>query len=136
MTLGFSTAIRNARADATDAEIGNGAKLRFYDGTRPGTPGGSIAGATLIAELTLGSPAFGVAASGVLTASTIAGEDACLADGTIDFFRVVKSDGTTFCMDGSVTVIGGGGDIELVTLTAVTGQPLDLSAWTITENND
>lgn len=130
MTIGMSTNLRNARVDAITTFAGNGALLRLYDGTRPSTSGTAT---TLLAELTCGTPFAASASGGVLTLGSITQDSAANAAGTATWFRLVKSDGTTHIMDGSVTATGGGGDMELVTTSITTGQPVQVTSFTITE---
>lgn len=130
MTIGMATNLRNARVDAITTFAGNGALLRLYDGTRPSTGGTAT---TLLAELTCGTPFAASASGGVLTLGSITQDSAANAAGTATWFRVVKSDGTTHVMDGSVTATGGGGDMELVTTSITTGQPVQVTSFTITE---
>ncbi len=130
MTIGMSTNLRNARADANTTFAGNGALLRLYDGTRPSTGGTAT---TLLAELTCGTPFAASASGGVLTLGSITQDSAANAAGNATWFRLVKSDGTTHIMDGSVTATGGGGDMELVTTSITTGQPVQVTSFTITE---
>lgn len=130
MTIGMSTNLRNARVDAITTFAGNGALLRLYDGTRPSTGGTAT---TLLAELTCGTPFAASASGGVLTLGSITQDSAANAAGTATWFRLVKSDGTTHVMDGSVTATGGGGDMELVTTSITTGQPVQVTSFTITE---
>lgn len=130
MTIGMSTNLRNARADAITTFAGNGALLRLYDGTRPSTGGTAT---TLLAELTCGTPFAASASGGVLTLGSITQDSAANAAGNATWFRLVKSDGTTHVMDGSVTATGGGGDMELVTTSITTGQPVQVTSFTITE---
>ena len=130
MTIGMSTNLRNARVDAITTFAGNGALLRLYDGTRPSTGGTAT---TLLAELTCGTPFAASASGGVLTLGSITQDSAANAAGTATWFRLVKSDGTTHIMDGSVTATGGGGDMELVTTSITTGQPVQVTSFTITE---
>lgn len=132
MTLGMATALRNARLDAITTFAGNGALLRIYDGTKPATGGTPT---TKLAELTCGSPFAAGAAAGVLTLGAITQDSAADATGNATWFRVVKSDGTTHVLDGTVTATGGGGDLELVTVSITTGQPVQVTSFTITEAN-
>jgi len=126
----MSTNLRNARVDANTTFAGNGALLRLYDGTRPSTGGTAT---TLLAELTCGTPFAASASGGVLTLGSITQDSAANAAGNATWFRLVKSDGTTHVMDGSVTATGGGGDMELVTTSITTGQPVQVTSFTITE---
>lgn len=132
MSLGMATALRNARLDAITTFAGNGALLRIYDGTQPATGG---AATTKLAELTCGSPFAAGAAAGVLTLGAIAQDSAADASGNASWFRIVKSDGTTHVLDGTVTATGGGGDLELVTVSITAGQPVQVTSFTITEAN-
>lgn len=110
MTLGFATNLRNALADAITTFAGGSGLLRIYAGTRPATGGTAT---TLLAELTMNATFAPAASGGVLTLNAITSDTAADASGTASWFRILKSDGTTFVMDGSVTATGGGGDLEL-----------------------
>jgi len=128
----MATALRNARLDAITTFAGNGALLRIYDGTKPATGG---AATTLLAELTCGSPFAAGAAAGVLTLGSITQDSSANATGTATWFRIVKSDGTTHVLDGTVTATGGGGDLELVSTSITATQPVQVTSFTITEAN-
>lgn len=132
MTIGMSTTLRNARADAITTAAGNGALLRIYNGSQPSTGGATT---TLLAELTCGTPFAAGASSGVLTLGSITQDAAANATGTASWFRIVKSDGTTHVMDGTVTATGGGGDLQLITTSITSGQPVQVTSFTITEGN-
>src|SRR3954451_20520517 len=99
MTVGFSTAVRNARADAITTQAGGSGKLRIYSGTRPATGGTAT---TILAELTLNATFAPAASGGVLTLNAITGDTSADATGTATWFRILKSDGTTIVMDGDV----------------------------------
>ena len=129
MTLGFSTELRNARADAITATAGNGAKLRLYDGTRPATGG---AATNLLAELTCGTPFAAAADAGVLTLSAITQDNAADATANAAWFRIVKSD-NTFVMDGSAGTADS--DWNLNTVSIVQNGPVACTTFTITEGN-
>lgn len=60
MAITISTARKNARADAL-LDVLNGGTVRIYSGTRPATPDTALSGNTLLAELSMGNPAFSVA---------------------------------------------------------------------------
>ena len=132
MSLGMATALRNARLDAITTFAGNGALLRIYDGTKPATGG---AATTLLAELTCGSPFAAGAAAGVLTLGSITQDSSANATGTATWFRIVKSDGTTHVLDGTVTATDDGGDLELVSTSITATQPVQVTSFTITEAN-
>ena len=131
MALAYEAAtLRDAMLDAITTYAGNAALLRIYDGSRPATAGTAT---TLLAELTCGTPFAAAAVNGVLTLGAITQDSSANATGTATWFRIVKSDGTTFVMDGSVGTSGS--DLNLTTTSIVSGQPVSLSSFVITEGN-
>ena len=131
MALAYEQAtLRDAMLDAITTHAGNAALLRIYDGSRPATAGTAT---TLLAELTCGTPFAAAAVNGVLTLGAITQDSSANATGTATWFRIVKSDGTTFVMDGSVGTSGS--DLNLTTTSIVSGQPVSVSSFVITEGN-
>lgn len=133
MALAYSTTIRHAMLDAITTAAGNGALLRIYDGSRPATGGTAT---TLLAELTCGTPfaaAAGTPTTGRLDLSAITQDSSANATGTATWFRIVKSDGTTFVMDGDVGTSGS--DLNLTTTSITSTQPVSVTSFTITEGN-
>jgi hypothetical protein len=130
MALAYSTAIRNAMLDAVTTGAGGSALLRIYDGTRPASGGTAT---TLLAELTCNATFAAGASSGVLTLNSITQDSSANASGTATWFRIVKSDGTTFVMDGNVGTSGS--DLNLTTTTIVITQPVSVTSFVITEGN-
>lgn len=130
MALAYSTTLRNAMLDAITTAAGGSALLRIYDGTRPATGGSAT---TLLAELTCNATFAPSAASGVLTLNSITQDASANATGTATWFRIVKSDGTTHVMDGSVGTSGS--DLNLTTTSIVATQPVSVTSFTITEGN-
>lgn len=132
MAIAYVTALRNTRMDAIDDAVNAGAGaglIRIYDGTRPATGGTAT---TLLAELTASDPMFGASASGVLTASAITQDASANATGTATWFRVVDSAGNAV-MDGNVGTSGS--DLNLTTASIVSGQPVSITSFVITEGN-
>lgn len=130
MTTGYNALLRNAQLDAITTFTGNAGLLRIYDGSRPATGGTAT---TLLAELTLGSPFAAGAAAGVLTANAITGDTSANATGTATWFRIVKSDGTTHVLDGSVGTSGQ--DLNLTSTSIVATEPVNVTSLTITRGN-
>ena len=129
MALAYSTTVRNAMLDAITTAAGNAALLRIYDGSRPATGGTAT---TLLAELTCGTPFAASASSGVLTLGSITQDSSANATGTATWFRIVTSGGT-FVLDGNVGTSGS--DLNLTTTSIVSGQPVSVTSFTITEGN-
>lgn len=89
------------RAAASVVELLAGGRLRIYAGARPASPDARIVGATLLAELVFGSPAFNAPAGGVAKARAITPESNAKATGRAAWFRALRRDGTPV-FDGSV----------------------------------
>jgi hypothetical protein len=130
MTVGFSTTIRNARADAITTQAGGSCKLRIYNGTRPATGGTAT---TLLAELTCNATFAPSASGGVLTLNAISSDTSADATGTATWARIVKSDGTTHILDCSVGTSGS--DVNLNTVSIVTGAAVSVTSAVFTEGN-
>lgn len=133
----FSDEVAEAAVDAAAAKA-NGGTLKIYAGSQP-TDANTAAGAqTLLATLALSATAFaassasGSAGSKIVTATanSITGDTSADATGTAAWFRVLKSDGTSVCWDGSVGTSGC--DLNLATTSIVAGEEVDVSSFTIT----
>jgi len=129
MALAYATTLRNTMLDAITTAAGNAALLRIYDGSRPATGGTAT---TLLAELTCGTPFAAGASSGVLTLGSITQDSSANATGTATWFRIVTSGGT-FVLDGNVGTSGS--DLNLTTTSIVSGQPVSVTSFTISEGN-
>jgi len=133
----FSDETAKAAVDAACA-LANSGKLRIYDGTQPTDANTAIGAQVLLAELTLGSTAFGASvASGsagskvvTATANSITGDTSADASGTASWFRVLKSNGTSILWDGSVGTSGA--DLNLATTTITAAEEVDVTAFTVT----
>jgi len=87
------------------APLLNSGKLRIYDGAQPANADTAVTTQNLLAELTFNASAFGASASGVITANAITAATIAIT-GTATWCRLVKSDGTTVVMDGTVGTSG------------------------------
>lgn len=129
MAIAYSTAVRNAMLDAITSAAGASALLSIYDGTRPATGGTAT---TLLAQLTCNATFAPAASGGVLTLNSITQDSSANATGTATWFRITTS-GSTFVLDGNVGTSGS--DLNLTTTAIVTGQPVSVTSFTITEGN-
>lgn len=130
MAIGYALGLRNAQLDAITTFAGAGARLRIYGGTQP-TTGGAVT-TLLVNDFVLGTVFAPAAASATLSPALPPASTGAVA-GTATWFRVVKSDGTTFVMDGSVGTASA--DLILTTTTIANGSAVAISAWTITKGN-
>lgn len=129
--LQYSNGTRNAQQEGLITYAGTGAIIRLYSGTQPANANTAISTQTLLVSLTI-SGAFGTSTNGTLTLGSVSNGTA-VASGTASFFRIVKSDGTTVVMDGSVGTSSA--DLVLNTTTIATNDTVAISAGTIIRNN-
>jgi hypothetical protein len=119
MAVTHTTAVRSVIADAVTATIGASGKLVIQTSV-PAT----------VATLPFSATAFGAAASGVSTANAIT-PDTNAVGGTAAKaeFQTSGSVAKVLC---SVTATGGGGDIQLSSVTIAAAQTVSISALTYT----
>ena len=125
-------AVCNLALDAGIGTLADSGKLRIYGGGsgQPTHGGDAITDQTLLAELTMGADAFPAAASGVLTANAITQDSSADNTGTAGWFRLLKSDGTTTLLDGSVGTSGC--DLNLNSVSIIQGGTVSVTSFTIT----
>lgn len=132
MTTRVATSGRNAAVDAIVDLLDAGAGAAYIEirtGSQPATANTAATG-TLLGTLTCSDPAFGAAASGTATASTITGDSSADATGTAGWFRAYDSTGAAV-IDGSITATGGGGDLQLSSVSIVAGGTINITSWTV-----
>lgn len=119
MAITLADAARNAACNAV-VDLLDGGTLEFQ-----------TSGDVEVATLTFGTPAFGAASSGTATANAIT-SDSSATGGTIAK-AVAKTSGAATLVTYTVTATGGGGDIELTSLTIAATEPVSLSSLTHTQ---
>jgi len=133
MATRISMARRNGAVDSVVDALDAGAAEGYVEirtGAQPADPDTTETG-TLLATLTLSDPAFGAATGGTATANPITGDNSADATGNAGWFRAYDGDGTPV-IDGSVTAVGGGGDMELSSTSIVAGGEVNITSWTFT----
>jgi hypothetical protein len=119
-----------AAVNAVTALLNSGF-LNIYTGTQPALDG-SITG-TLLASLTFAATAFpsATASAGTVTATANAIGNAIAGNtGTAGYFALMASNGSTIVATGSVGTSGA--DLNLSTLSIVSGQTVSCSSFLIT----
>lgn len=129
--LKYSNGTRDAQQQGLITYAGSGAIIRIYEGTQPSNANTAISGQTLLVSLTI-SGSFGTDSNGTITLSSVSNGTA-VATGTGQFFRIVKSDGTTVVMDGSVGTSSA--DMILNNTSIANGQTVSISSGTIIRAN-
>ena len=115
MAVKISTAARNDSCNAVVDRIDNGSTnsaghIEIRTAPRPDTPQTAASG-TLLATLNFSNPAFQAAVNGVTNVNTVADDSDIDATGIAGWFRFYDRDGNAV-IDGTITTIGGGGDLE------------------------
>ena len=129
--LKYSNGTRNAQQQGLITYAGTGSIIRLYDGSQPANANTAISTQTLLVSLTIAG-GFGTDSNGTITLGAVTSGTA-VASGTAAFFRIVKSDGTTVVMDGSVGTSGS--DLNLNTTTVASSQTVSITAGTIIRAN-
>lgn len=131
MTVQWSTALRDALLDQWEASIGVSAKLFVRTGAQPANCAAADSG-TLLVEFDLGSDWAGAASGGVKTVGSLPMIATAVAAGTAAHYRVKDVAGTTCHEQGTITIVGSGGDATLDNLSISIGQSVQLTTWTKT----
>lgn len=133
MTVQLSVTARNDRLDVFETTVGTSPKLQLRSGAQPANCGTADSG-TLICEISLPSDWMAAASAGSKALSGTWQANAG-ASGTVAHFRVKDSGGTTCHMQGSVTVVSGGGDMEIQNTSVNSGQQVTVTSFTLTDGN-
>jgi hypothetical protein len=125
MPASYRTTLKNTRMTAVRDDIDSG--------TGPGVLQIGTAGmAVVLADITLADPC-GTVASGVLTFSGMPRSDTSAnATGTAAAARIRDSSGNDIVTGLTVTATGGGGDIQLNSVSISTGQTVEITSASIT----
>lgn len=134
MTLQFSTAVRNARLDAIETQIGISAVLKIRSGAPPANCAAADSG-TVLATLNLPSNWMADAASGAKALLGTWQDASADAAGTAGHFRIYDSGGTTCGIQGVVSATGGGGDMTLDNVVLALTQQVNVTSFTVTDGN-
>lgn len=122
----------NALSDQPDVGAGPNGTLVIYEGTRPANADTAIGAQKVLVTFELANPSFGAAADAGTTANASAEPIAAVAasaTGTAQFFRIFNTDGDPV-FDGTVTAVGGGGDMEISSTAVVSG--IDVTVVSLT----
>jgi len=134
MAIQLSTAVRNARLDAFETTVGTSAVLKIFTGSMPANCAAADSG-TLLANMSLPSDWMAAAASGAKSKSGTWSDASADGTGTAGYFRIYATDGTTCGLQGTITGISGGGDMELDNTSIASTQTVTISTFTLTDGN-
>lgn len=134
MAVQLSVAVRNARLDAIETNIGTSAVLRIRSGAQPATCATADSG-TVLATLSLPVDWMAAASSGSKALSGTWQDLSADAAGTAGHFRIYDSGGTVCGIQGSITATGGGGDMTLDNTIIASAQQVTITSFTLTDAN-
>lgn len=127
MSVQYSTGVRNAQADAKEAEwiTGGAPVLKIFTGAQPANCAAANTGSELV-SMNLPADPLTAAASGQKTKNgTWSGTAG--GTGTAGHYRIYKNDGTTCVEQGAV-----GSDMTIDNTSIATGQTVTVTAYTMT----
>ncbi len=134
--LNYSAALEKARMDANTTLVGSAGKLYLFSGTQPAGPGTTHSESLVAGPFTLGTP-FAPGATTALPSvlsPTLPSNVNASASAQATWWRVCTSAG-----DGSTNgVIDGSAGVSAADMTvgpATSGQPVAITAWTLTSAN-
>ena len=128
----LSVTVRNARLDAIETAIGASPTLEIRTGAQPANCAAADSG-TLLASMTLPSNWMNDASGGTKTLSGTWEDLSADNTGTAGHFRIKQ--GATCHLQGNVTATGGGGQLELSSVSISATQSVTITAFTITDAN-
>lgn len=134
MAVQESTTVRNAKLDVIESTIGTSPILRFLSGSPPANCAAAETG-TALANMALPSDWMAAASGGSKALSGTWQDTSADATGTLGYWRIYDSGGSTCHMQGTVTATGGGGDITVATTSITSGQPFQITSFTLTAGN-
>lgn len=134
MTLQYGTSVRNARLDAVESTIGTAPILKIRTGAVPANCAAADSG-TVLASATLPSDWMAAASGGTKAKSGTWQDTSADATGTAAHFRIYDSGGSTCHIQGTVTITGGGGDMEVDNTSFASGQSFTVTSFTLTAGN-
>lgn len=122
MAVTYTTAVKTARMTAVNTAIGTAGVLEI----------GTSAMASILATIPLANPA-GTVSNGVLTLTMPRSDASADNTGVPAVARIRTASGGTDIITGlTVTLIGGGGDVQLDSLSITAGQNVTVDSATIT----
>lgn len=132
MSLQYSTSVRNAKLDAVETTVGTAPVMTIRSGAAPANCAAANSG-TVLATLTLPSDWMAAASGGAKAMSGTWQDTAADATGTAAHFRIHDSGATTCHLQGTVGTSGS--DLNVDSVSFVSGQPFNVTSFTLTAGN-
>lgn len=133
MSLQQSVAVRNARLNAVEAAIGASPVLKLRTGAVPASCAAADSG-TVVATINLPADWLQDAVNGSKPKSGTWEDASADATGIVGHFRIYDAGGVCH-LQGTVTTIGGGGDMTVDNTNAQATQDIIVNTFTLTAGN-
>lgn len=135
--LKVSVASADASNEAKVAAWGASPKLRFYTGGAPATCAAPATG-TFAAEGVLPVDPMAASANGVIAKLgtwTVTGLAAAGGGVNVGYFRIYDNAGAVCHEQGTLTAVGGGGDMTIDNVSVAHNQVVTVNSHTLTDGN-
>lgn len=135
-TYQYSVAVRNAKLDAIETQVGVSAKISIFSGSMPANCAAADSGTKLV-TFSLASDWASAASAGAKALSSVPLSTTAIAGAPTNagYFRLYATDGTTCGAQGDITVTGGGGAMTLDNISITSGQTVNITSFTVTAGN-
>ena len=134
MSFQFSPNARNAALDAIETAIGTSPLLQIRSGALPAETGAADVG-DLLVEIALPADWLETAATGVKTIKGVwtgTGTSQAAGGTNAGHFRIKNTAGTVTHVQGTITITGAGGDMELDNPNIAQNQSVTVTTFTLT----
>lgn len=132
LSFAINTANNILNQITTRIDLGSGpGTIVLYSGAAPSNANTALTGNTVLAVLTCSDPSASAAANKTLTLNAITQDSSADATGDASFFRILDSDGNVV-LQGTVSAVGGGGDLQMNTSAIVSGGPVQVTSCSFT----
>lgn len=138
--LQVSAEVQNAIVQTIEGQCGVSPRILFLSGTMPNDLTFPDAGSTIV-DMTLPADWLGTPVNGVSSQQGVWRDPSANATGVASYARFKNTLGTEStaddiaCIQGPVTLSGGGGLLTLPTLSVTAGQPVSITGFTFTAGN-
>ncbi len=131
MALQFSTAFRNAMLDQLPVVAGSSEVVKMFTGSPPSNCAAADTGIMLL-EFDLPVTSWVAASGGAKTLASLPQTVNAAATGIAAHFRLYNTGAVTCHTQGTITLVGGGGDMTVDNNSLVVGQTCLITSFQLT----
>ena len=134
MPLQYSVTLRNNQLAQVEATVGQSPILKMIQGASPASCADAETG-TVLATLTLPADWMSAPSNGSTSKLGTWQDLAADSSGTLGYFRIYDSTGTTCHCQGNITITGGGGTMTVDNTSVQIGQTIVVTTFSISCGN-